>query len=282
MGRRIGTIFVAAGATTLCGACALPSSGLGDLADTGVVTSDGALDDSAQETGVGDDAGFASDVRVGPAYDASVGGSDATSPAPPTDDGSASPTGSDDATVPGLPDATAPVTPDATAPVMPDATTPRPPLADDAGDAAGASCGAGVACNGSCTHDSDCTACTGAPLLCRATGACVSDCSGCPARPVACYACNGKHGDPLGTCEPNNPADYCLDGDYSHAYSGGAAGARCACQTSKDCPGDNQLCMVNPGNGLHVCYSCGEAKNRTQGATCKDGNSCNASAASCQ
>jgi hypothetical protein len=138
----------------------------------------------------------------------------------------------------------------------------------------------GILCNGHCSAAPDCRGCSGAPLLCRVTGACVADCAGCSAQPVECFVCNGKHQNPIGTCEPDNPADYCLNGNYSHAYEGDAAATRCGCTTSSDCPGDDQICLPN-SNNVSVCYTCGEAKNMTQGATCKNGHTCVAAAASC-
>jgi hypothetical protein len=149
-----------------------------------------------------------------------------------------------------------------------------PPVRLDAGCS-------GVMCNGQCVIAPDCQGCAGAPLLCRVTGTCLADCAGCTAQPIECFACNGKHQNPLGTCEADNSADYCLNGNYAHAYEGDAA-TRCGCTTSSDCPGDEQVCLKNPNNGLLVCYTCGEAKSLTQGTTCKNGHTCVAAAASCR
>jgi hypothetical protein len=158
---------------------------------------------------------------------------------------------------------------------MDSGTDALPPTPLDAGCS-------GVLCNGKCSAAPDCRGCSGAPLLCRVTGACVADCAGCSAQPVECFVCDGKQQNPLGTCEPDNPADYCLNGNYSHAYDGDAAATRCGCTTSTDCPGDDQICIRNPNNQLLVCYTCGEAKKLTQGATCKNGHTCVAASASCQ
>ena len=135
----------------------------------------------------------------------------------------------------------------------------------------------GVTCNGVCTGAPNCASCTGAPLLCAGTNTCGADCSSCPSSPIECFACDVNRQNPIGTCQPDNPASYCLNTNYAGAYNGGQ-GYHCACYPAT-CPGANQVCMNVGGTGPLSCFSCGEAY--TQAGQCADLGNCNAQQAKC-
>jgi hypothetical protein len=165
-----------------------------------------------------------------------------------------------------------------------DGGTPDADAAGDAPSEASIVCTTGLACNGACIDAGDCTGCSGAPLLCAALNACTGDCSGCAgpsgnAMPIGCVACDVDHQNPFGTCQRDDPTTYCLNGDYTTAGPGGAAGFHCACTAAGDCPGSNQVCAPTP-NGLSFCFSCGEPFSLS-GQSCKGGGHCDTPSAAC-
>ncbi|HEY3820734.1 MAG TPA: hypothetical protein VGL81_26390 [Polyangiaceae bacterium] len=128
----------------------------------------------------------------------------------------------------------------------------------------------GVLCNGSCTAATDCHGCGGANLLCPATNTCTTDCTACLNSPIQCFACDVNRANPIGTCQPNDAAAYCLDTNYDTAYEGGA-GTHCKCMLASDCPGDTQVCIAvgNATPPVFGCFTCGEAFTDT--FSCKTG-----------
>jgi hypothetical protein len=135
----------------------------------------------------------------------------------------------------------------------------------------------GVTCNGVCTNAPDCQTCNGAPLLCAGTKTCGADCAACPSSPIECFACDITRRNPIGTCEANDPASYCLNTNYAGAYNGGQ-GYHCACYPGA-CPGATQVCMNVGGTGPLSCFTCGEAY--TQAGQCENLGNCNAQQAKC-
>jgi hypothetical protein len=140
--------------------------------------------------------------------------------------------------------------------------SPAPPPPIDAGCT-------GVVCNGFCTSAPNCRGCGGANLLCPGTNTCTSDCTACPGSPIQCFACDATRLNPIGTCQPDNPAAYCLDTNYAGAYLGGP-GTHCACTLSSTCYGDTQVCTNVGAGGPLGCFTCGETD--TDGIVCKSGN----------
>jgi large repetitive protein len=136
-----------------------------------------------------------------------------------------------------------------------------------------ASC-AGVFCNGVCTTDTDCHACSGATLLCAANDRCLADCATCGTATTACYACDIARANPVGTCgDPDAGTAYCLVGAYAY---------HCGCSTVADCPGATQVCAA-PASGTappNWCFTCGEAIPMATG-TCKDGKTCDPTTGKC-
>jgi len=142
----------------------------------------------------------------------------------------------------------------------------------------------GVMCNGACLGASDCAGCGGANLLCTADKTCTSDCTACAGNPIQCFACDVNRLNPIGTCQPDNPAAYCLDTNYAGAYTGGTLGYHCACTLSTDCPAETQVCIAVGGgpNPVFGCFTCGEQFTGT--FSCKAGNgndTCNQQKATC-
>jgi hypothetical protein len=144
----------------------------------------------------------------------------------------------------------------------------------DAAPRPDASC-AGVFCNGACTSETDCHACSGATLLCAATNTCLTDCATCGTATTACYECDTTRANPVGTCgDPSAGTAYCLSGAY---------GYHCGCTTVADCPGATQVCAA-PASGTappNWCYTCGEGVAMATGA-CKNGKTCNPMTGKCQ
>ncbi len=116
---------------------------------------------------------------------------------------------------------------------------------------------AGVFCPGAgCV--SSCLGCPGLPLLCVADNTCVSDtCGSCPDT-FFCFTCADAGSGAVGVCAP-----FCSTGNYPH----------CGCQSSSNCPADNQVCAGNQ------CNSCGEPS--TGDHTCRNGSCCSGSAGTC-
>jgi hypothetical protein len=145
----------------------------------------------------------------------------------------------------------------------------------------------GVLCAGACVQATDCRTCSGAPLLCGATGTCVAACAGCQnsqgsAEPIDCFACDSNNQSPIGTCQPADAGSYCLSGDYLGQYEGGP-GYQCGCNDVSGCPGATQVCVPLGNRDAGVCLTCGEiTTGQIQGLPCKDGGTCQATAAICQ
>lgn len=167
------------------------------------------------------------------------------------------------------------------------ATDAEADVAADGPDEAGDAACPGVICNGQCTSESDCHACSGAPLLCAPTGTCTSSCQRCTdpgegGLPIECFACDSNHQNPIGKCAPNNSNAYCLSGNYLGQYDGGS-GYRCGCTSVSDCPGVTQVCVPLGATGQKFCLTCGETTLATiQGESCQGGGSCQAATAVCQ
>jgi hypothetical protein len=145
---------------------------------------------------------------------------------------------------------------------------------NDASARPDASC-AGVFCNGVCTSEADCHACSGATLLCAATNTCLADCTTCGTATTACYACDSTRANPVGTCgDPDAGSAYCLVGAYAY---------HCGCSTVADCPGATQVCDA-PASGTappNWCYTCGENIPMATGA-CKNGKTCDPQSGQCR
>jgi hypothetical protein len=167
------------------------------------------------------------------------------------------------------------------------------PMSDAAQDAAAAPdvseagivCASGLACNGRCIDATDCTSCPGTPLLCAAQRACMKSCSACAGdggtSPIECFACDATHGNPVGTCQPDDPTSYCLSGNYFGAVAGSTAN-HCACdRDAAACPGSTQMC-VPLGSGS-FCITCGEpVPGAATAEACKGGGTCSAASHTCQ
>jgi hypothetical protein len=160
-----------------------------------------------------------------------------------------------------------------------DAGAPDAAGADSSGNDASArpdaSC-SGVFCNGVCTTEADCHACSGATLLCAATNTCLADCTSCGTATTACYACDTTRANSVGTCgDPSDPnSAYCLGGAYAY---------HCGCTTAADCPGATQVCDA-PASGTappNWCYTCGENIPMATGA-CKNGKTCDPQSGQCR
>lgn len=137
-----------------------------------------------------------------------------------------------------------------------------------------------VSCQGICVTAADCEKCAGARYLCGPTRICAAGCASCTdlarvAMPIECIACDDNQSNPLGTCGYDNATGFCLSGDYSRAYRGGA-GAHCDCNDTKvaNCLGRSQVCLQN--GGTDACVTCGETGQGTNGLPCKGGGKCNA------
>jgi hypothetical protein len=93
--------------------------------------------------------------------------------------------------------------------------------------------------------------------------------------PIECIACNTSQSSPIGSCGYASNLGFCLNGDYSKAYKGGA-GEHCDCSNGDvaNCLGASQIC--NPAGGTDWCVTCGEAGQVTNGKLCKGGGICNA------
>lgn len=136
-----------------------------------------------------------------------------------------------------------------------------------------------VHCGGACVTANDCTGCSSAPYLCAPTRACVASCGGCTdlvgvAMPIECHACDDGQNNPIASCGYDSVSGFCLSGDYSKAYQGGA-GEHCDCSDTdvSNCPGRSQVCK--PKGGTDWCITCGEAGESTNGLPCKGGGNCN-------
>jgi hypothetical protein len=107
-------------------------------------------------------------------------------------------------------------------------------------------------CNGSPVFT--CATCAGHPSACGTT--CVTQCSSdCPGFRVACFMCFPDASTVIGTCEKENDAGYCMNGDYSPGIA-----CPCAGGDPSTCPGDYQRCFAPDGgdSGPQACHSCGE------------------------
>lgn len=122
-----------------------------------------------------------------------------------------------------------------------------------------------MTCNGQCV--TSCAGCSAGGALCAATGEC-GDCSKCTAngvaRPIACFSCDANRQHPIGTCEPNDRAAYCLNS----VYPSGRHHCACGDYDVSLCPGANQEC-IDDGQGVAVCVTCGEPG--TDGIPCRVG-----------
>ena len=218
--------------------CGLDTAGGSEVGSNVLSGSDASLDATVRDGGAGVDAGDLADA--GDTNDASDAIADVVSPLADAD----------------IPDA-API--DA---VAPDA-------ASDAG------C---ILCNGACITAPDCATCAGAPLFCATTRSCMADCASCarpptPPRPIECFRCDINRQNPVGSCEPQDPTVYCLNGSaYGATY-------HCACGDNVPCPGRSQVC-TDIGVGSMVCATCGEAY--SDNFDCVSGGKCNAAKASCK
>lgn len=216
--------------------------------------------------------------------DASDGGQP-TEAGPPGSDAGGTDAGSTDVPFEATSDSGDGAATDATADVT-DAPADSPPMAEEE-EAANTEPCTGVTCNGQCLAASDCRTCTGATLLCAPSSTCVSSCSGCgdsadAAMPIECFSCDPEGLNPLGTCQPDNPSAYCLNGRYASQYVGGANGYVCSCDDAgMSCPGKTQVCT--PLGQAMFCLTCGEISTVSrQDAGCQGGGTCNASTHSCQ
>ncbi len=143
----------------------------------------------------------------------------------------------------------------------------------------------GLRCGTGClVATTSCVSCDAGALLCSSSSSCVGDCTACATGPIECYACDQNRQNPVGSCQPDNPSGYCLNGIY------GGDNLHCSCTTAADCPSPDEVCIphdpgsiIYPGNG---CYTCGEkdSSHDTSGQTCGTGHACNTDAAvpSCQ
>jgi hypothetical protein len=138
---------------------------------------------------------------------------------------------------------------------------------DDAGDAEPDApfCFGGVICNGVCLVGQDCSNCSAGNLLCFTTGTC-GDCSSCPDGPIQCFECDVLGNNPYGSCGPNDPTRYCLNGanDPTRVH------CPCADGDAGACPGAMQVCT--PGAFGSYCATCGEMG--TENGDCNDGKKC--------
>jgi hypothetical protein len=107
-----------------------------------------------------------------------------------------------------------------------------------------------LACGDAATVSS-CSECSSGVATCG--GSCVSDCtSACDPATLGCFTCSG--GVPVGICEPATTNASCIANPlYAH----------CPCGNAGDCPGANQVCVLNE------CRTCGEPL--TAGEVCRDG-----------
>ncbi len=233
------------------------------------------------------------------AADSDMEGSDATVPRDAHESGALGDTGMSDAESGGdySQDASADAGSQMDAPAEAQQADGPPDGAEDApldagpGDAGPdvVTCSSGVICNGACTSDADCTACSGAPLLCAGSRTCVASCVGCQSTsgtlaPIECFACYQNHQNPFGQCAPRAAAAYCLSGNYAMSYKGGGVGYRCQCGDAgaSACPGQTQVCAPT-FTGVGLCITGGEEfPTDVTGFTCKSGAMCVADAAACR
>jgi hypothetical protein len=136
---------------------------------------------------------------------------------------------------------------------------------------------AGVLCDGVCLSGTTCATCAVGHALCAATNTC-GDCTSCTgsggvALPVACYACDAMGENPVGTCEADDVAGYCL----SSVYPNGGTHCPCPDFDVSTCPGSNQVC-VQVDTEKPVCVTCGETYYATDMAVCQANASCAATA----
>jgi hypothetical protein len=99
--------------------------------------------------------------------------------------------------------------------------------------------------------------------------------------PIECFACDENRQNPVGTCSYDDPATYCLNGNYGAA--GPQRAFRCLCGDggANDCPGQTQVCAPSPG-GVGDCITCGEIfVTDPTGLACKDGKTCVAAHRAC-